>query len=408
MGFRLALLILFFLAVGLVARGILRKGDKGPASPGRIVLGHLVALLFGVIISPHFFSFITPPAVKGLVPILEMAFGWVGFLFGFQFNITTLRRIPGFSLLYAVLEASIAFGIAAFVAFFIIRQYTDFLELAKADVLRTALALGAALSISSPTLLGLFNKQMRVKSPLLSALIVAASVDGLVGVFVLGAINIVWHPARLEAHLVFLLIVLLGFVQAILLWLLLRAERKAIPTATLGIGVLTLGAGISAYLGLAPVVPGVLAGVIAANLAPGIRQRLAGMLYIAESGLYIGLIILAGVFLPLKGIEYRISILAWIALVGVLVRFLGKTFSGRYFYRLVNRPGTSQPRIRDLFTGSLQSAGALTLVVAFCYSQTIAANKAPVVIMTALFVFIAGEMIGALSTPRLLDFFREK
>lgn len=403
MGFRLALLILFFLALGLVLRGILRRGERGAASPGYIVLGHLIALLFGVIISPHFFSFINISMVKGLVPILEMSFGWVGFLFGFQFNITTLRRIPRFSLLRALTEALIAFCVAGFIAFFLVRQYADFLGLAKNEVLRTALAFGAVLSISSPTLLGLFNKQMRAKSPLVYGLIITASVDGLIGVAILGVINIIWHPAGLTMHLCLLLMVLLGFVQAILLWLLLRAERKAIPTAILGIGVLTLGAGISAYLGLAPVVPGVLAGMIAANLAPGLRQRLARMLHTAESGLYIGLIILAGVFLPLKGIEYRISVLVWISLIGVLIRFLGKTISGRYVYHKIKPTGASVPALRDLFTGSLQSAGVLTLVVGFCYSQIIAGHKAPVIIMTALIAFIIGEMIGAFSIPRLLN-----
>lgn len=405
MGFRIALLILFFLTLGLILRGLMRKGEKGVISGGHIVLGHLGALLFGLIISPRFFAIIDQGARGGLVPILEMAFGWVGFLFGFQFNITTLRRIPRGDLLRAWAEAGVAFLTTAFISFAVLKSQILVVHLTEADYLKTALALGAVLSISSPTLVGTLNRQIRARSRVVSLLTVTTSVDGLIGVIILGVINLVWHPAHMDLLLSFGLFILIGIGQAFLLWLLLQSERKAVPTTILGIGVLTLGSGLSSYLGLAPVVTGALAGMVAANLAAGLRQRLARMLVTAESGLYFGLIVLTGVFLPQPRMAYGGVAILVICLLGMAIRFLGKMLGGAVIFQQVIGSGTK--RGRELFSCSLQSAGALTLVAALCYNQTIRVQQAPLVVLVALTVFVGGEIIGIMATPRLLRSFKE-
>jgi len=399
MGFRLAILVLFFLAFGLILRGILRKRDPSGIRSGYLLLGHLFALFFGLLLSPALFSVIDVDTKRGLVPILEMSFGWVGFLFGFQFNITTLARIPGSHLRRAIAESLTAFAVVAVSSYFILRIYGGMLGIRPPDVLKNALAFGAVLSISSPTLIGIIQRRIRSRSPLTGLLTVTTSIDGLTGLVTLGVINIFWHPAGLALYLVLGLTLLLGLGQAFLIWLLLQSERKAIPTAILGIGVLTLGAGMSAYLGLAPVVPGALAGIVAANLAPGLRQRLARMLLTAESGLYLGLIVLAGVFLPTMG-QYSAPAIMWVCFTALCLRFLGKMAGGALIY--TGEQNRETRGRRWLFGCSLQSGGALLLAVALCYSQTMGGSEASIIVVTALATFIVGEILSVYSLPRLL------
>ena len=398
MGFRLSLLILFFLALGLLLRSVLRRGGKASLSGGYVVLGHLAALLIGLMLSPAFLSVIDQTTKSGLIPILEMAFGWVGFLFGFQFNISTLRRVSSPYLARAVLESLIAFLIIFSVSFVLLIHILTGINLNEA--LKIALALGAVLSISSPTLVGVMNKKIRAKSPVVDFLSVVTSIDGLTGLAALGLINISWHPAGLKWFVSCLLILILGIGQAFLIWLLLRTERKAVPTTILGIGVLTLGAGMSAYLGLAPVVPGALAGMIAANLAPGLRQRLARMLVTAESGLYFGLVVLAGVFLPWRFGDFPALAVVLICSMGVILRFVGKSAGAGIIYRMSRLP--ADKKTAHQFCCSVQSGGALILVAALCYNQTIAGKNAPIVLLTALAGFIFGEIISIVCLPRLL------
>jgi hypothetical protein len=405
-GFKLALLVLFLLVMGLVLRSLVKKERKTPVMAGHIVLGHLLAFLFGIIISPQLFSLIDPAAIKGVQPILQLAFGWVGFLFGFQFNLQTLRQVQKGKLTRSIIESSTTFIIVAVPVFFGLTFFVRSLDFPPGEVFKTALALGATLSISSPTLLGVINSQIRARSYFVTLLTVNTSIDGLIGVLALGLVNVLWHPYGLGILISVILMLMLGVGQALLLWLLLRSEHKAIPTTILGIGVLTLGAGMSAYLGLSPVVPGALAGMIAANLTPGLRQRLARMLVTAESGLYLGLIVLSGVFIPDIGGAFGNKLLLFSMISGIIgLRILGKSAGTLIIF---NTAGITGPRgARGLFACSLQAAGALTLVVALCYQQVIGGKMASLVVFAALGSFLFGEICSVIATPRFLALFRK-
>ncbi len=395
MGFKLALLCLFFLVGGLALRTLWAKSGKTLDSPVPIVFTHIAALLLGILLSPRISSVIDESVRSGIRPILEMAFGWVGFLFGFQFNAVTLRRIPPRYLLGTFLEGITTFVIIAASALFALGFFAGRPGMERAEVWETALALGAVLAISSPTIIGTLHRRIRARSPVVTLLTVATSTDGVIGVIALGVINILWHPSGVGWTRSLILMFALGIGEAFLLWLLLRTERKAIPTAILGIGVLTLGAGVSAYVGLAPVVTGAIAGAVAANLAPGLRQRLARMLHTAESGLYLGLIILAGVFLPVAGRR----IFAGAVCLGIL-RMIGKFFGGELAFRIGGM--RSGEGIEHQFAGALQPAGALTLIAALCFSEITGGTLAPLVVLSAIVAFVIGEVLGGIATSSLL------
>lgn len=396
MGFKLAALVLFFLAGGLLIRAIARKSKEGSVSIPVVILGHILAVFLGILISPNVFGIIEKNALNGLVPILDLVFGWIGFLFGFQFNVTTIRRIPRGWFRKSFIESFITFlftGAAIVLILFILSE-KDFIE--RKQIVISALAAAGALSVSSPTLWSFLQRSIKRPPRIFSLLNVILSTDGILGVAALALINVLWHPEGFGVFRVLLLFIGLGGGQGALIWLLLGDERRTIPIAMLTIGVLTLGAGLSSRMGIAPVVTGALAGAVTANLTPGLRQRLVKVLHTAESGLYLGALILFGLFFPGGSSKWET--------VGFLIAFLGfLRFPGKYIGGItIFRKTVKDSETRKIMTYSLYTEGVLSLVLALCFVRTVGGDLSAGVLHIVLFAFVMGELISALKLPGML------
>ena len=51
-------------------------------------------LVLGLLLGPQFLNLMDPETQKGLAPLTALLLGWIGLLFGFQFEIKKLRRVP--------------------------------------------------------------------------------------------------------------------------------------------------------------------------------------------------------------------------------------------------------------------------------------------------------------------------
>ena len=62
-------------------------------------------LFLGLLLGPQFFNLLDSQTLLGLEPLFALLLGWIGLIFGFQFEIVKLRRFPLEFLSAAIIES---------------------------------------------------------------------------------------------------------------------------------------------------------------------------------------------------------------------------------------------------------------------------------------------------------------
>ena len=97
-----ALLIVILLVFG--GYHLTFRKFKIPLIARTFYLSGLEFILFGIFLGPLFLNVLDDTSIRGLEPLMALLLGWVGMLFGFQFEMAILRRFPGLQLLAAIGE----------------------------------------------------------------------------------------------------------------------------------------------------------------------------------------------------------------------------------------------------------------------------------------------------------------
>ena len=106
------LLILFitFAVVRFLSRSTILKT---PLFSGLIVSG-VPYILIGVILGPQLFNFLNNNIIDSLNPLISMAIGWVGLLFGLQLRWRNISRFPKNYMVFTYLQTIVTFLIPHF------------------------------------------------------------------------------------------------------------------------------------------------------------------------------------------------------------------------------------------------------------------------------------------------------
>ncbi|MBW1990128.1 MAG: hypothetical protein JRI97_11380 [Deltaproteobacteria bacterium] len=141
-------------------------------------------LFLGLLLGPGFAGLLDEPTLRGLNPLVGMVLGWVGLLFGFQFEIGKLRRFPREFPLAALLVSGITLavvGAAAYLGLGFLVETRPGMQAAA------ALAMAGAAAASAQT--GLALARLPELSPrrhhMVTVLRYISGVDGLAAVFAL-------------------------------------------------------------------------------------------------------------------------------------------------------------------------------------------------------------------------------
>jgi hypothetical protein len=255
--------------------------------------------------------------------------GWVGFLFGLQFDRRTVSNLPGGYIAVSAIEGVVTLAAVLPVAWYLLMKSTN----AAPDVIAiAAVTLAASAACTGLTALALVEKRGRPGSrPMTTLLRFISSLDPAVGVIAAGVglslfaihpFDAVSFPMTLQWLVIS---VCLGFATA---WIFVSLSLTRTSQAELTVyllGTIALAGGIAFALHLSALFVSFVCGLVVANLTHvgSIRGRVMTIMAHGDRFLYLLLLVLAGAYWKLPDIRVFFA-----ALVYVGVRLVGKVAGG--------------------------------------------------------------------------------
>lgn len=257
-------------------------------------------MLVGVFLGP-ITGVIGRGTVGALAPVMALGLGWLGLLFGMQLDHTIVREFRPALWRFALLQAGIAFLIAAAGAA-LLRAALPGLDEAWLPAEAAVFTLAAVAAISAPTGVSVVVHRLRLRGPLVDLLSFSASVDALIGVLAFAMVLGVYRPAatgdaiELGALWWLTVSVLSGVLVGGVFLSLTRRRPTPEELVLFVLGVVLFGAGAGYALRLSPLLVTIVAGAVIANFSAH-KRRVMATLVAWERPVYQILLILAGTLL---------------------------------------------------------------------------------------------------------------
>jgi len=253
-------------------------------------------LIVGVILGPLGVNMLTQEVVRGVSPFVGLGLGWLGLLYGMQFDAKKLIRIPPGYLAGALVQSVISFLVIFTAASLLLRA----IPLGVINPYVTALVLAAAGSCSSQTALALFAREARYRrSKTLRMLRFVASIGDFPGLLAFGLILCFLQNEPLISVRAFIplqwiaLTVILGIIFGWLMIFVLRLSLNQEERLLFTIGIVLFSGGIAAYLRISPLFVSFVSGMVIVNFCRK-NHELDDIIAVAEKPVYLILLVLAG------------------------------------------------------------------------------------------------------------------
>ncbi len=367
---------------------------KLPLAARHVYLTGAEYILIGLCLGDLMLGLLDQQALLGLDPLLFLALGWIGLMFGVQLEISRIERFPRQYFLLAMGQATITLVVCLLSFLFLVGiagQFTSDMFIVGAITL-SAIAVPTAQSS-----LVMIQKELGLRrSKVMEVLIFISGIDELVGLVVFGFLFCYVHevsPVGLRSliSLQYLILSLgLGVVMGALLHILTRLRCSQGELLLFIVGSIVFCAGAAALLGVSPLFVSAVAGVVIANVR-GAKERISRVLTSLERPYYIVVLILGGALLhPARG---WVLVLV-LTLVYVLVRLAGKWLGGYVGSKLFRAP-LQLPSSIGL---GLVSQGGMAAAMVVSFHRSIGGELADSILLLVFVAIIVNELISPFLT----------
>lgn len=390
-----ALLMIVFLAFS--GYHLTFRSFKLPLFARQFYLTGTEFLFLGLFLGPQFLNLFDGETQKGLAPLTALVLGWIGLLYGFQFEISKLRRFPLEYLAAAHIEGLLTLILVFFGAYFTL---PFFLQIPSSLKITVSLTLAAAAACTAQTGLALMAPDSaKRRQDTLMLLRYISSIDGLSALLIFGLAFIfrshsfsefswLWEATRKIA-------VSLG--ASIGLFLLFSLFlRKKLPESELilvVIGMAVLTSGTASVLNFSPLLANFFVGFCMVNLSRE-KERIYSILITVEKPVYLLLLVFLGVSWHVDS--------AWIVFGAAGYwswRLCGKLLSGLLITRLIPALRTYPRRLGFGFLDQ----GGLPLAIFLDFEESFPADVTVQVISLALLAVIYNDVLSPHFLKKLLQ-----
>jgi len=389
-----ALLIIVFLAFS--GYHLTFRSFKLPLFAREFYLTGTEFLFLGLLLGPQFSNLLDTETLKGLEPVGALLLGWIGLLFGFQFEIARLRRFPLDFFKAAILESLLTFALVFLGVYYALPLFSDISEVKR---IALSLTLSAAAACTAQTGLALltpdFVDQHRKTIGLLRYV---SSIDGLSALLIFGMVFFFRRPSitgfswigDLALGTVFILIISIGLVFLYIVFIASHRDESELALVIIAMAVLT--SGVASILHFSPLVANFFVGFCLVNLCRQ-KERLFKILVGVEKPVYLLLLVFLGAYWKLDSMWLIV-----LAAVYCLYRFTGKLFGGFMVARLSPELSSYPPHLGF----GLLAQGGLPLAILFDFQQGISCDIGTSVVSLALLAVIYNEFLSPYMLVRLL------
>ena len=312
-------------------------------------------LLLGVLLGPQVAGIVGKPLLDSLAPVLTLALGWMGAIVGTQFELRRLLEIPAVRYRVAFAESFATCLVVGGLEFLVLRWTLD----ASIDIAASAgVAFGALAVVSSSTGIGVVSDILKARGAVLEQLKLSSSVNGFVGIAVLGLLFCIQHAAvPAERPLTptewAVVSIALGVIGGALFHLFIgdapQPDRLFIALA----GGVVLVSGAATYLRLSPLFAGFFFGLTLVN-SMAKPDALVDALHRVEQPLYYILLVFGGA-------AWEPSQNSWLAPVAIFV--IARAASKIGGARLAARANGALPKLGMNWGRALLGQGRLALAI---------------------------------------------
>ena len=366
-----------------------------PLFARRFYLTGLEFLFLGLLLGPQFLNILDEKTCAVLAPATALLLGWIGMLFGFQFEIAKLRRFPrGFFLagfLESTLTLLVVFGGIYFSLPFLLKT-SDHMRIVISMVLASAAACTAQTGLSLIPAKNIGKNQFIVK-----ILRYLSSIDGLVAMLALMPVFMFTKRTTSTAsgfmfgHDTFLAIV--SFAGILILYnLFLIYRREQSELALIIIGMVIFISGFSSVMNFSPLLANFFVGICLVNLT-GEKEKIFNTLVSIEKPVYLLLLVFLGSSWYLENF-WGIAIAA--GYCGL--RFLGKMAGGFSISLLGPKMKVYPPGLGLGLIGQ----GGLPLAILYDFSQGFESGFSGMVVGVVLISIVYSDLMGPVMVGRLL------
>jgi len=354
-------------------------------------------LFLGLLLGPFFLNILNREAQEDLFFLHAFLLGWIGLIFGFQFELAKLRRFPRGYVSAAITEGAVSF----FLIFWAIHLTAlAFPQTGGVVHVGGGLVLGAVGACTAQAGVALVASEHGPKFGKLVLFLRCISSIGplipLVGYglfFSLGNVS-VSYPRWLAGPGGGFTILMVSCLGVLLLFaVFLREPRQEGELILLLLSTVTLGSGMSSFFGMSPLFFTFVLGVFVVNMSRE-KERLYQILIIVEKPAYVLLLVLLGA-------NWRLYSM-WVPVLAVfycMYRGIAKVGAGVIATSVAGTEEAQLPRLAGL---GLLHQGGLSLAMLLDFQQGFSAGGMSWIVSVVLIGILLNDVIGLFLTERLL------
>jgi hypothetical protein len=353
-------------------------------------------LFLGLFLGPQFLNILDVQTCDVLAPVTALLLGWIGMLYGFQFEIAALRRFPRINFLAGLLEGLLTLVVVSggiWVTLPFIIEVSDHMRIVISVVLASAAACTAQTGLAMLSVRQIGRNQSIVK-----ILRYLSSIDGLVAMLALLPV-FVFSPRRTgisSARFLFendILVAVVSFAGILILYnLFLIYRREQSELALIIIGMVIFISGFSSVMNFSPLLSNFFVGACLVNLT-GEKEKIFNTLISIEKPVYLLLLVFLGSAWHFQSF-WAIAIAAGYC----LLRVLGK-MTGGYSISFLSPKLKVFPWLLGL---GLIGQGGLPLAILYDFQQGFQSEVTDVIVGIALISIIYSDVASPNLVKRLL------
>ena len=372
-----------------------------PAGPRLLFCTGTHFIFVGFVLGPSAMGFVTADALEHLFPFMALGLGWVGLLFGLQFERDTLRAFPVRLHVFSAGQALLTFGVLCALG---IGALWTFGFAGRTEVLLVLLAAATA-CISAPAGIAIISSNFLVRGPVREMLLFVASMDALIGITVLQIVYSNYHArgvavlfGNMPTPVWTLLAVGIGILCGIIFVWLTRSRTEVEELVLFLMGITAFAAGAALQLQLSPLFVCLIMGLVVGNLVPDPR-RVYRVMARWEKPIYVVFLMLAGALLHFPSV--------WIVPLAIgyaLLRGGTKIVACGAMVRIA-RPNFSTPPFLGLGLipqGGISLAMALSAFLTFYGLDVAGVNAGQVLFSVVVLGVVISELVGPACTTLTL------
>ena len=354
---KLLLSIILLAVISIIGSRLTFLRQKLPRGFRNIILTGTEYIFIGILLGQMGLEFLDAEAFFQLSPFLLFGLCWIGFLFGLQFEMRNLKKIPRTFVPITMVQSVFTFLLVS-VAMMVIFYFS--LEIKFILIIFLALTLGSASSCTAQSSLAVLDRSHRIARPrLVNFLRYVSGVDGLLALLFF-MLTLSLFPASgisgtpwLRSLEWLALALLNGLVPGFILISISRVRFSQQEFGLFLVGTVLFCGGLADTLNLSPLIAGFICGLVTANFCKHHMRALSTVLQ-AEKSIYIFLLLLLGAS---WNFDFAFSLV--VAVIYFFVRLLGK-LTGNYLAIKIWNPDFFLPGTVGL---GLLAEGGLTVAI---------------------------------------------